>query len=93
MIKSKKYLLPFAAVASAFVTDNVSATPISTPTQDSDKILDISNHQLSNEVTVGHENLFTFILERNEAGILMAAHRSHSSHSSHSSHRSHYSSR
>lgn len=93
MIKNRKYLLPFAAVASAFVADNVSAMTVTTPIHDSEKTFEITNYQTSNEVTVGNGDLFTFILERNEAGILMAAHRSHSSHSSHSSHRSHYSSR
>lgn len=39
------------------------------------------------------DDIFAFVLNKNENGIMVAGHYSHSSHASHSSHSSHYSSR
>lgn len=43
-----------------------------------------------NQYSIGGE-IFGFVLEKSEDGVLVAGHYSHSSHESHGSHRSHYS--
>jgi len=96
-MKKRKFLMPLAALAAVFISDQVTAT-VSTPEASSTKIdssqATTNTAQNDRVLTSNGKDQFSFVLKRDEAGQLMAwheSHWSHSSHSSHSSHRSHYS--
>jgi hypothetical protein len=99
MINKRKFLAPIAALVSVILTPQASAAIDSNSNENQATDTNaIQNKGISNEVVVqnGNGDLFKFIMQRSDAGLLMAYHSSHSSHSSHrshSSHSSHYSSR
>lgn len=88
----RKFLIPVTAAISALLGQQANAKPAPTePTPPTDATSNEASRQSARKLPVysgGDE--YGFILERKEAGVIMAQHRSHSSHSSH---RSHYSSR
>lgn len=93
MKKNRKFLIPLAALASVFVTGHASANiqDETLATQSQSTAADAINTLANNSLVVGKEDLFKFVLERNDQGVMVAEHYSHASHSSHSSHSSHYS--
>ena len=96
MKKTRKFLVPFAALVSVFASNTEAAIQNEVPTKaDTDKNIAVSDSNQGDMKTVSNgTDAFSFILKRSETGTLLAdhySHRSHSSHSSHSSHRSHVS--
>ena len=85
MNKNRKFLMPLAALASVFVTSNVSANV----TSNESKLSPAIEQSQSREVTANSSEVFKFILKTSNQSQLMSYHTSHSSHSSHSSHASH----
>jgi hypothetical protein len=102
---TKKFLVPVASAIAALFSHQTYASiyPHTGATEairvdnqaplGSDTIVPVSTGTASELSTFSDGNEYRFLLERSDAGILMAYHSSHRSHSSHSSHRSHYSSR
>jgi len=96
MKKKRKFLLPLAALAAAFTTEqavaNVAPEPLA-PQDDAATAAD--SHANGDRVFANNgQDQFSFVLKRGSAGQLMAwheSHYSHYSHDSHSSHSSHYS--
>ncbi|HSH73135.1 MAG TPA: His-Xaa-Ser repeat protein HxsA2 [Methylophilaceae bacterium] len=88
MNKTRKFLLPLSVLAGAFNSEQVIANTEIEPSRlltTTDSVF----HVTSEKVTVGDKDAFSFILKRNNEGVLLAEHSSHASHASHASHRSH----
>jgi len=89
MTNKRKFLIPLAALASAFVTGNASATIISSETDSAPSTI----QPQKNEVANSGNDVFKFILKTPNQSQVMAYHTSHASHASHASHSSHQSGR
>lgn len=98
-MKKRKFLMPLAALAAVFASDQAVANIAPEPTVPHTDRSDVTTatQQGDRVVTNDGRNQFSFILKRDSGGQLMAwheshySHYSHDSHSSHSSHSSHYS--
>ena len=93
----KSFLTPFTVLAATIPGAHASAALVPADAkiapQDSPAVTAVGTSLGDGRVSVKAEgNLFSFVLKRNESGVMVAQHESHSSHASHASHRSHYSS-
>ena len=86
-MKTRKFLLPLAALAAALSANQAVAN--------TQFIVNVDNATKSNpdNIAINNTNQFNFILKTADSQAVMAYHRSHRSHYSHRSHRSHYSGR
>lgn len=85
MNNKRKFLIPLAALASAFIAGNASAN---VSNKDTETLIQSSSGQ-SESVASNNADVFKFILKTPAQSQFMAYHSSHSSHSSHASHASH----
>ena len=86
-MKTRKFLLPLAALAATLSANQAEAN--------TQFIVNVDNATKSNQdnIAINNTNQFNFILKTADSQTVMAYHRSHRSHYSHRSHRSHYSGR
>lgn len=87
MNNKRKYLVPLAALASAFITSNASANVSGNDTE----LTPMSAQSQSDKVATSSNDVFKFVLKTPNQSQVMAYHTSHASHASHSSHSSHQS--
>lgn len=84
MNKNRKFLMPLAALASVFLTNNASASASGIEPK-----LSANSTLAQNGEIATASDVFKFILRTPAQSQVMAYHSSHSSHSSHASHSSH----
>lgn len=87
MNKNRKFLMPLAALAAAFITTNASANMNSSDIE----LNPTTTQSQSEKMPASSNDVFKFILKTQSQSQVMAYHSSHSSHSSHASHSSHHS--
>lgn len=87
MNNKRKFLIPLAVLAGAFVTSNASANVTSNDAE----LNTTTTQSQSDKVATANGDVFKFILKTPSQSQVMAYHTSHSSHSSHASHSSHQS--
>ena len=108
-MEKRAFLKPLSvllAALSSAISNSSEATPAPTaasePTQDAthatvpaaDNVRPLTPGEARSVITRSEGNLYRFVLQRTQAGELVAqhySHMSHESHASHASHRSHYS--
>ncbi|MDA3876657.1 MAG: His-Xaa-Ser repeat protein HxsA2 [Halothiobacillus sp.] len=84
-----KFLMPLAGLAATVTSGQANADIVTVPAESvakSDHISVVPFAQSDKMIVRHDQDLFSFLLKRNDKNEILAMHQSHSSHASHSSH-------